>query len=209
MKGEIKKFSLPFTQISNAVLNDTGLSLKAKGLYAYLFSKPDGWIFHNAVILREIKEGRDAFRSAVLELENAGYIKRETLKNAAGQVEGVNIHFINPAALAPISEKPTEEKPKPAEPNKEHPEHIKKDLNNRYLNKTDGTPLNHLYIYPGFQFDFSNKFMAVLKTEPPEQVEAFRRWLERNTNGGRIQASAIPRLYLQFKSLRSGGNMQE
>ena len=65
MKGEIKKFSLPFTQISNVILNDAGLSLKAKGLYAYLFSKPDGWIYHNAVILREIKEGRDAFRTAI------------------------------------------------------------------------------------------------------------------------------------------------
>ena len=207
MKGEIKKFSLPFTQISNAVLNDAGLSLKAKGLYAYLFSKPDGWVFHNAVILREIKEGRDAFRSAVLELENAGYIKRETLKNAAGQVEGVNIHFINPAALAPISEKPTEEKPKQAEPNKEKPADIKKDLNNRYLNKTDGTSLNHLYIYPGFQFDFSNKFMALLKTEPPDQVEAFRRWLEENRAGDRINACELPRLFLTFKTLNAGGIM--
>ena len=208
MKGEIKKFSLPFTQISNVILNDAGLSLKAKGLYAYLFSKPDGWVFHNAVILREIKEGRDAFRTAVLELENAGYIKRETLKNSAGQVEGVNIRFINPSEI-PLSEKPTEEKPKAENPKAENPAHIKKDLNNINLNKTDGTPLNHLYIYDGFHFDFTNKYIAVLKNEPPEQVEAFRRWLIDTMNGERVQMTALPRLYLTFKTLNRRENMAQ
>ena len=201
MKGLIKKFDLPFTQISNAILNDAELSLKAKGLYAYLFSKPDGWIYHNAVILREIKEGRDAFRSAIIELEQAGYIRRETIKNRAGQVEGVNITFINPADI-PISEKPTQEKPRAENPTEEKPADIKKDFKNIDLTKKEERSFNHLFIHEGFKFDFSNKFEAILKAEPADQVEAFRLWLIDNRSGETIKAYELPRLFLQFKTLR-------
>lgn len=41
-----KKQALPFTQIVNAVLEDKRISLKAKGLYAFMFSKPDNWSFN-------------------------------------------------------------------------------------------------------------------------------------------------------------------
>lgn len=34
-----------FTIVSNFLLNDKTLSFKAKGLFAYLFSKPDDWDF--------------------------------------------------------------------------------------------------------------------------------------------------------------------
>ncbi|MBS6461650.1 MAG: hypothetical protein KH349_06855 [Clostridium sp.] len=111
MTEKLKKYTVNFTMVSNAVLTDAKLSLKAKGLYAYLFSKPNGWLFHNAVILSEIKESVDAFKSAIMELEKAGYIKRETAKNAFGQVEGVNITFIDPSSKNPVEENPVEENP--------------------------------------------------------------------------------------------------
>ena len=38
---KLVKQNVPFTMVANEVLKDPKLSFKAKGLYAYLFSKPD------------------------------------------------------------------------------------------------------------------------------------------------------------------------
>lgn len=53
------KFANKFTQISNAVLNDKELSLEEKGLFCYLFSKPDCWEFHYNVMRKELSEKSD------------------------------------------------------------------------------------------------------------------------------------------------------
>ena len=76
MADRIKKFKSCFTQVPNILLNDKRVSAKAKGIYAYLLSKPDGWAFHSGVILSELKEGRDAFYAALKELITYGYIKK-------------------------------------------------------------------------------------------------------------------------------------
>lgn len=88
------KNKLNSVQISNVVLYDKQLSLKAKGLYAYLFSKPDGWEFHTPVILSEIKESRDAFYSAVKELINRGYIRKYQI-NINGRFGGCIYEFVS------------------------------------------------------------------------------------------------------------------
>ena len=134
---KLKKYTVNFTMVSNAVLIDSNLSLKAKGLYAYLFSKPNGWLFHNAVILSEIKESIDAFKSAIMELEKAGYIKREVAKNALGQVEGVNITFIDPSSKSPVEENPVEENPVEENPVEENPVEENPTPNNTDITKTD------------------------------------------------------------------------
>ena len=41
----LKKENIPFTLVSNTVLLDEKLSAKAKGIYCYLYSKPDDWDF--------------------------------------------------------------------------------------------------------------------------------------------------------------------
>ena len=65
-----------FTTIQNSIINDGRLSLKAKGLFLYLFSKPDNWIFSEARIALDNKDGRDSVRSGIKELINAGLIQR-------------------------------------------------------------------------------------------------------------------------------------
>jgi hypothetical protein len=42
---KIEKAGVNYTQVSNVVLSNKKLSWKAKGIYAYLFSKPDDWDF--------------------------------------------------------------------------------------------------------------------------------------------------------------------
>lgn len=78
---------IPFTQIANAVLNDKELSWKAKGLFAYLFSKPATWNFAGDRIVLDGTDGRDSVFSGLRELEKKGYLKRV-------QVVGRRVEYI-------------------------------------------------------------------------------------------------------------------
>lgn len=74
--SKLRKPEQGWAWIPNAILQNKSLSLKAKGLWAYLNSKPDGWIFSIDRIANETADGRDAVRSAIHELEAAGLLAR-------------------------------------------------------------------------------------------------------------------------------------
>lgn len=80
-KINFKKEQIPFTQVANQVLNDPNLTFKAKGLYAYLYSKPDGWDFAVDRIAKDSKESRLAVNTGLQELEANGYLIRERQAN--------------------------------------------------------------------------------------------------------------------------------
>ena len=71
-------------------LEDRGLSWEAKGVHAYLVSRPPDWqIFFAELIKRSDKSGRDKTRRILNELKKSGYLKIIPLKNeATGQMEG-------------------------------------------------------------------------------------------------------------------------
>lgn len=77
-----------YVTICNKALRDKRLSLKAKGLYAVITSLPDGWDYTVAGLTAILKESRDAVRTAIIELEEAGYIKRGRVRNEHGQLLG-------------------------------------------------------------------------------------------------------------------------
>ncbi len=79
--GELRKINVPFTQVANSVLNDPKITLKAKGLFAYIYSKPHGWEFSSKRMANDSKDGRDSVRSAIAELETAGYLTRKKLSS--------------------------------------------------------------------------------------------------------------------------------
>lgn len=66
-----------FTKVHNSVIEDNKLSFKALGLYLYLRSKPNDWKFTEDTISKHHKDGVTSVRSAIKELETAGYLKRE------------------------------------------------------------------------------------------------------------------------------------
>ena len=83
-KGE-KKISLEkakkikikgFTIIDNDIINDPRMHLKALGLFAYMWSKPDDWQFYISEIATHFKDGESAVSSAMKELMELGYLKR-------------------------------------------------------------------------------------------------------------------------------------
>lgn len=72
----------------NELLNNPEISLKAKGLFALLQSKPDGWSFSIERIAKQASEGKSAIRSAIKELEEHGYLARKAAKTDKGTWNG-------------------------------------------------------------------------------------------------------------------------
>lgn len=94
-----------FTQIDNRTLRDDRLSLKARGLLAYLLSQPSFYTVRSEDLAGITpKEGRDAIRAALAELEAAGYVRRIRTRNDAGRWSTETHVFERPEdASAPTS----------------------------------------------------------------------------------------------------------
>lgn len=73
-----------FTTIRNGMLRDTRIGLKAKGLLALMLSFPPDWTYRQSHIQSLSTDGRDAVRTGIRELEAAGYITRERVRNDDG-----------------------------------------------------------------------------------------------------------------------------
>jgi hypothetical protein len=83
--SKIRKIQTPFTQISNEMLNRKDLSLTAKGLFAYMFSKPDGWNFTINSMAKQLKEGTTAIGNALKDLKELGYIEYVKFSDGTGE----------------------------------------------------------------------------------------------------------------------------
>jgi len=97
--------------IPNHLLNDSDISFKAKGIYAYIQSKPEDWDFSAERISRQTKEGLSSVKSALIELENKGYLNRNKYKNSKGFWEIEYVLFENPVVDNPPLDNPPLENP--------------------------------------------------------------------------------------------------
>ncbi len=71
-----KSFKTGFTLVPNNIINDKTISLKAKGIYLFLVSKPDNWHFSVDRISSQNSDGEASVKSALKELENKRFLKR-------------------------------------------------------------------------------------------------------------------------------------
>lgn len=74
-----------FTTIHRDTINDDQLSFRARGVLVWLLDKPDDWSCSSEQIARSGGEGRDAIRSALAELESAGYLQRARVRGPSGR----------------------------------------------------------------------------------------------------------------------------
>ena len=100
-----------YTVMSNHHLKNKDLSLKAKGLLSQMLSLPENWDYTLAGLSAINRESKDAIRSAVNELEKAGYIRRRQTVDSRGKFSG-NEYIIyeqpQPSSASPSSENPTQ-----------------------------------------------------------------------------------------------------
>ena len=113
----LKKEAVPFAMVPNELLNDKRVSLKAKGLFAFVNSKPENWHFSGKSIAGQTGESLHAVRLGLQELEMFGYLQRKKTQNSSGYFQVDYYLFFNPVCEIPTSEKPTSEKPTSEKPN--------------------------------------------------------------------------------------------
>jgi len=76
--------------ISKVPLEDERLSWKARGLLAYLLSKPDNWSVIVAHLVKQAPDGRSAVMAGLQELETAGYLVRKRTRDDEGRYDGTD-----------------------------------------------------------------------------------------------------------------------
>lgn len=91
----INKTQKGFTIVMNDILIAKNISFKAKGIYGYLLSKPDGWDFDALRISNESNEGRKSVMTGLQELEKAGLLVRTISKKINGKFQGYDYEIFD------------------------------------------------------------------------------------------------------------------
>jgi len=71
-----------YVTIHKGFLENAVLSWRAKGILAYLLSKPDDWVVQIKDVIEHAKESNAAVRSAIKELLLQGYLAKSTRREA-------------------------------------------------------------------------------------------------------------------------------
>ncbi len=129
-----------YTVMSNHHLRNTGLSLKSKGLLSMMLSLPEDWNYTTRGLAKICKEGTDSIGSALKELERAGYIIRNRLRDSKGKIVDVE-YVIYEMSRPSDTGQPCEDEPDTACPDTEIPDMDNPCLENRsQLNKEKRNP---------------------------------------------------------------------
>ena len=135
-----------YTVMSNHHLRNKELSLKAKGLLSQMLSLPEDWDYTLAGLSYINRESIDAIRTAVWELEKAGYITRRQGRDDKGKMTAIEYTIYEqpqPSALdCPVLENPTAdnpilENPTADNPTSENPMQLNKDIQKTDLSKKE------------------------------------------------------------------------
>jgi hypothetical protein len=127
-----------FGTTPNTLLNNPEISLKAKGLYGYMDSKPETWDFTIKGMVSQLKESFDAVRGAINELETAGYLARQQFKDEKGQWDCDYELYPDPT-LNPKKGKPYRENPHTVNSVSGKPPHISnKEISKKEKEKKEG-----------------------------------------------------------------------
>lgn len=116
---------IPYTQVSNTVLQNPRLSLQAKGLYSYLLSLPKDWIIYKKELCEHSGNGRDSTYNAFNELVGIGIIQVVEMRDiSSGQFKGNNyIVYHDPVTQLTDNQEvlPRPEKPDTGKPDTDNP----------------------------------------------------------------------------------------
>lgn len=85
--GKFRQKKTNFSMVSNEILRNTHISLKAKGLYALIQSyiTLDNFTLYKGFLQSHCLEGKKAFESAWKELKDAGYLVQYRMKDSKNQ----------------------------------------------------------------------------------------------------------------------------
>ena len=150
-----------FTVMSNHHLRNEKLTLKAKGLLSLMLSLPESWDYTLKGLTFICKEGVDAIRVAVLELEKEGYVERKRKRNEKGQL--AEIEYVirefpmveQPELGKPILENPTLDNQTLENPMLDFPTQLNTEEQNKDKQNTD------VKKYPSFNPEESEQCQGI------------------------------------------------
>ena len=76
----IKRIKANYASVPRDAMDGKHMSLKAKGLLAYLLCMPDDWQIYVSELANHHKEHKDTIAKAINELIDAGYVVREQVR---------------------------------------------------------------------------------------------------------------------------------
>jgi len=143
-----------YTVMSNHHLRNQDLTLKAKGLLSQMLSLPEEWDYTLTGLSQINRESVDAIRTAVWELERAGYITRQQGRDDRGKMAAIVYTIyeqpqvpiapqtdfadhICPPPYQPVLDYPISDNPTSDNPTSENPTQLNKDILSIDLSITD------------------------------------------------------------------------
>lgn len=163
-----------YTVMSNHHLRNKELSLKAKGLLSQMLSLPEDWDYTLKGLSLINRESIDAIRTAVWELEHAGYIRREQGRDTKGKMADMVYTIYEQPVLAkpvlenPVLENPTSDNPTSDNPASGNPTQLNKEIQKTNLPKKEklNTDISSTHSIP---FHSLNPSPLEDAAQPPER----------------------------------------
>lgn len=153
-----------YTIVFNDVLNNSKMSLKAKGLLVFMLSKPDVWDFSINGLKSQLKEGRDSLSNGLKELEDNKYLKRVKIRNEKGRFLTYEYELYE----KPFSEEPNTDIPITDFPTSVNQQQVSTNTSNNYLEESTKQELN--YIPKNQKNDFSDIVVKDFEIIKPNQT---------------------------------------
>jgi hypothetical protein len=166
-----------YAVIDRAALNDPQISFKAKGILAYLLDKKDDWNIDRDALAEVGPDGVTAIRSGLKELTEAGYLRRQTVRQDNGRL----------VTESWLYETPPEDGNPPAVPVAENPPAVEDaaggaKTDQRLNRPAVNPPANRTKTITESLFNCPNNFAAFWEQYPPRsgkklgQPEAENAW---------------------------------
>jgi hypothetical protein len=95
----------PYVMINKTLLENPALSFKAKGIMAYLMSRPDGWEVSVADLINRSIDGKESVRTGLKELRDAGHMRHIPDRNR-GKITGWHIEVYELPICGPCDPHP-------------------------------------------------------------------------------------------------------
>lgn len=169
-----------FSIIDNALIDNTSLSFKARGLLIYMLSKPDDWKFYTTELAKHSsKEGIAAIKSALIEIENAGYLIRQKKRKNNGKFDGLDWKLVDIPTFLPQVDYPPADKPLADKPSADNRTLLRtnttKNSLNQELNKDICASKNARQLSDS---DLEKEFEKIWKRYPNKKgkTDAFRHY---------------------------------
>lgn len=107
--------------LDQRIIDDTRLSWAARGMLAYLLSRPDNWEVRVKDLQRRGNLGRDGTYKLISDLRSTGYVEFQQARDARGCIRGGS-YIVREIPNPPHPESPDTDMPEPAAPYPVDPE---------------------------------------------------------------------------------------